>query len=155
MNAEALSAFWSEFRESRVAVAALAIIVGVVIAVIIAPLITPQDPYDLANLPLSDARRPPGFVGQGGYTHLLGTDAQGRDLYSAILYGLRISLQMGLVAGAIALAIGATLGIVAAHVGGRVEALIMRIDAPAGMGRDDAERRADGERDGAGDEPHL
>ncbi|MFL5148359.1 MAG: ABC transporter permease, partial [Microvirga sp.] len=78
MNAEALSAFWSEFRESRIAVAALAIIVGVVIAVIIAPLITPQDPYDLANLPLSDARRPPGFVGQDGYTHLLGTDAQGR-----------------------------------------------------------------------------
>ena len=127
MNAEALSAFWSEFRESRVAVAALAIIVGVVIAVIIAPLITPQDPYDLATLPLSDARRPPGFVGQDGYTHLLGTDAQGRDLYSAILYGLRISLQMGLVAGAVALAIGATLGIVAAHAGGRVEALIMRI----------------------------
>src|SRR5215217_3395744 len=127
VNAEALSAFWSEFRESRIAVAALAIIVGVVIAVIIAPLITPQDPYDLANLPLSDARRPPGFVGQDGYTHLLGTDAQGRDLYSAILYGLRISLQMGLVAGAIALAIGATLGIVAAHAGGRVEALIMRI----------------------------
>ena len=127
MNAEALRAFWSEFRESRIAVAALGVVVAIVLAAVCAPLITPQDPYDIANLSLSDARRPPGFVGSEGYTHVLGTDAQGRDLYSAILYGLRISLQMGLVAGAIALSIGATLGIVAAHAGGRVEALIMRL----------------------------
>ncbi|HEX8665504.1 MAG TPA: ABC transporter permease [Beijerinckiaceae bacterium] len=127
MNAEALSAFWSEFRESRIAVAALGIVVAIVLAAVCAPLITPQDPYDIANLSLADARRPPGFVGSEGYTHVLGTDAQGRDLYSAILYGLRISLQMGLVAGAIALTVGATLGIVAAHAGGRVEALIMRL----------------------------
>jgi peptide/nickel transport system permease protein len=127
VNAEALSAFWSEFRESRIAVAALGIVVAIVLAAVCAPLITPQDPYDIANLSLADARRPPGFVGSEGYTHVLGTDAQGRDLYSAILYGLRISLQMGLVAGAIALTVGATLGIVAAHAGGRVEALIMRL----------------------------
>jgi peptide/nickel transport system permease protein len=127
VNAEALSAFWSEFRESRTAVAALAVVIAVVLAAVFAPLITPQDPYDIANLSLADARRPPGFVGSEGYTHVLGTDAQGRDLYSAILYGLRISLEMGLVAGAIALTVGATLGIVAAHAGGRVEALIMRL----------------------------
>jgi peptide/nickel transport system permease protein len=127
VNTEALSAFWSEFRESRIAVAALVLVVAVVLAALLAPLITPQDPYDIANLSLADARRPPGFVGSEGYTHVLGTDAQGRDLYSAILYGLRISLEMGLVAGAIALTIGATLGIVAAHAGGRVEALIMRL----------------------------
>jgi peptide/nickel transport system permease protein len=127
VSAEALRAFWSEFRESRTAVAALAVIVAIIIAVMLAPLITPQDPYDIGNLSLADARRPPGFVGSEGYRHVLGTDAQGRDLYSAILYGLRISLQMGLVAGAVALAVGATLGIVAAHAGGRVEALIMRL----------------------------
>ena len=114
MNAEALRAFWSEFSESWVAVAALAVVLAIVLAAIAAPLIAPQDPYDIGNLSLSDARRPPGFVGSEGYTHVLGTDAQGRDLYSAILYGLRISLQMGLVAGAIGLAIGGTLGIVAA-----------------------------------------
>ena len=107
--------FWVEYRESWTAVAALAVVALVVSAALLAPWITPQDPYDLANLDLLDARRPPGFVGSGGYTHLLGTDAQGRDLFSAILYGLRISLQMGLAAGAVALAIGTTLGILAAE----------------------------------------
>ena len=127
VNAEALSAFWSEFRESWISVAALGVVLAIVLAAIAAPLIAPQDPYDIGNLSLSDARRPPGFVGSEGYTHVLGTDAQGRDLYSAILYGLRISLQMGLVAGGIALTIGGTLGIVAAYAGGRLEMLIMRI----------------------------
>jgi peptide/nickel transport system permease protein len=94
---------------------------------LLAPLVAPQDPYDLANLSLSDARRPPGFVGEGGYTHWLGTDAQGRDLLSAILYGLRISLQMGLVAGAVAFILGVSLGIGAAYAGGRREAFIMRV----------------------------
>ena len=76
---------------------------------------------------LTDARRPPGHLGSGGYVHWLGTDAQGRDLLSAILYGLRISVQIGVSAGAVALAIGATLGVTAAFVGGRTEALLMRI----------------------------
>ncbi|MDA4260340.1 ABC transporter permease, partial [Escherichia coli] len=70
---------------------ALIVVVVIVAAALLAPWITPQDPYDIANLSLSDARRPPGYVGSEGYTHILGTDAQGRDLYSAILYGLRIS----------------------------------------------------------------
>jgi peptide/nickel transport system permease protein len=126
-TAASVSAFWSEFSESRVAVVALGVVVAVVLAAALAPLFTPQDPYDIANLSLSDARRPPGHIGSGGYTHVLGTDAQGRDLFSAILYGLRISLQMGLLAGGIALLIGATLGILAAYAGGRVETLIMRI----------------------------
>jgi peptide/nickel transport system permease protein len=127
VNAASLAAFWAEFRESRVAVGALAVVVAVVLAASLAPLITPQDPYDIANLSLSDARRPPGHVGSEGYAHILGTDAQGRDLFSAILYGLRISLQMGLLAGLIALSIGSTLGILAAYAGGRVETLIMRV----------------------------
>ncbi|MGX1790575.1 ABC transporter permease [Bosea sp. NPDC055332] len=122
-----IARFWSEFRESRVAVAALVIVVLMIGVALLAPLIAPQNPYDLANLVLSDARRPPGYVGSAGYTHWLGTDAQGRDLLSAILYGLRISLQMGLVAGAIAFTIGVTLGIAAAYLGGRREAFIMRV----------------------------
>jgi peptide/nickel transport system permease protein len=84
-------------------------------------------PYDLAKLSLSDARRPPGFVGAAGFTHWLGTDAQGRDVWSAILYGLRISLQIGVIAGSIAFVLGVTLGAMAAFFGGRTEALIMRV----------------------------
>ncbi len=122
-----LAAFWAEFRENWIAVAALAVVVIIVFIAIFAPLISPQDPYDLATLSLMDARRPPGHIGSGGYVHLLGTDDQGRDLVSAILYGLRISIQMGLMAGFVSLVIGTTLGIVAAYSGGRLEALIMRI----------------------------
>lgn len=127
MSASPLAAFWHDFSENRIALAAFVVVVLVVVAALAAPWITPQDPYDLANLSLMDARRPPGFVGSGGYTHLLGTDAQGRDLLSAIVYGLRISLQMGLAAGTVALVIGATLGIIAAYAGGKVETAIMRI----------------------------
>ncbi|MGL4441108.1 MAG: ABC transporter permease [Bosea sp. (in: a-proteobacteria)] len=119
--------FWEEFKTSRVAVAALIVVAIISALAIAAPLISPQNPYDLANLVLMDARRPPGFVGSKGFTHWLGTDAQGRDLLSAILYGLRISIQIGLIAGAIAFSLGATLGAFAAYFGGRIEALIMRI----------------------------
>jgi peptide/nickel transport system permease protein len=122
-----LSRFWDEFRVNRVALAALAVVVFICLLALAAPLISPQNPYDLANLVLTDARRPPGFVGSKGFTHWLGTDAQGRDLLSAILYGLRISIQIGLIAGGIAFTLGATLGAFAAYFGGRIEALIMRI----------------------------
>ncbi len=122
-----LARIWAEFRENRIAVVALGVVVIIAILALLAPLIAPQNPYDLAKLVLMDARRPPGFVGSGGYTHWLGTDAQGRDLFSAILYGLRISIQIGVLAGGIALAFGATLGTLAAYLGGRTEAFIMRI----------------------------
>ena len=119
--------FASEFAESRAAVVALTVLCLIVLLAIAAPLITPQNPYDLATLVLTDARRPPGHVGSRGFTYWLGTDAQGRDVYSAIVYGLRISLQVGLMAGAIAFSIGASLGTLAGFIGGRIEALIMRI----------------------------
>ena len=105
-----LARTWREFRENRIAVAALGVVVLIALLALLAPLIAPQDPYNLASLVLMDARRPPGYVGSGGYVHWLGTDAQGRDLLSAILYGLRISIQIGVLAGAVALAFGATLG---------------------------------------------
>ena len=127
MAATPVAEFWQEFRANRVALVALAVVVAMVLATLAAPLIVPQDPYDLANLTLRDARRPPGFVGSAGFTHLLGTDAQGRDLLSAIVYGLRISLSMGIMAGCVAFAFGATVGAVSAFVGGRVETLLMRI----------------------------
>ncbi len=121
-----LGRFWAEFCENRVALGGLAVVVIVVGAAVLAPLFTPQNPYDIGKLVLGDARRPPGFVGAGGYSHWLGTDAQGRDLWSAILYGLRISIQIGLAAGAIAFVVGGSLGAIAAFAGGRIEMLIMR-----------------------------
>lgn len=122
-----LAEFWHTFRRNKVAVAALAVVVAIILVAIFAAFLVPQDPYDLKALVLRDARRPPGYVGSTGITHLLGTDSQGRDLLSAVVYGLRISLQMGLVAGAIAFSIGAVVGCFAAYVGGRTESVIMRI----------------------------
>ena len=123
---EELRRFWGEFRENHIAVLALVVVVAMVLAALLAPLIAPQNPYDIASLDLSDARRPPGYVGSGGYVHWLGTDAQGRDLLSAILYGLRISMEMGLLAGLAAFALGTLLGVLAAYHGRAVEVVIMR-----------------------------
>ena len=122
-----LADFWREFAQSKVALVALLVIVAVVFIAIFAPWISPQNPYDLARLDLFDSRLPPGTVGSGGYVHILGTDAAGRDLLSAIFYGLRISLLIGLMSGAFALVIGMSIGLVAAYKGGRVEAIIMRV----------------------------
>lgn len=122
-----MRAFWREFSANRVALLGLVAVVLIAAAALLAPWIAPQDPFDLANLDLADARRPPGFVGSGGYAHWLGTDAQGRDLFSAILYGLRISLQMGVAAGAVALALGVAIGVLAAQAGGWIEQAAMRV----------------------------
>ena len=129
MNAQStpLRLFWAEFRENKIAVVALVVVVLLILLALFASVVSPQNPYDLSNLSLLDSRRPPGFVGSGGYTHILGTDPQGRDLLSAIFYGLRISIQIGLAAGFVSLTIGTSLGITAAYVGGRVESLIMRL----------------------------
>jgi peptide/nickel transport system permease protein len=126
-SASPAALFWQEFRASRIALVALGVVLFIFALALAAPLVTPQNPYNLAELSLMDARRPPGHVGSGGYTHWLGTDAQGRDLLSAILYGLRISIKMGVLAGIIAFSLGASLGAFAAFAGGRIEALIMRI----------------------------
>ena len=122
-----LRRFWAEFRENKIAVVALVVVIVLILLALFASLVSPQNPYDLANLSLRDSRRPPGFVGTGGYTHILGTDPQGRDLLSAILYGLRISIQIGLAAGFVSLTLGTTLGILAAYLGGRVEAPECRV----------------------------
>ncbi len=127
MRDSPLARFWDEFCGNRVAVVALGIVVVIIVLSLIAPWITPQNPYDMATLRLADARRPPGFVSPGtGITHWLGTDGQGRDVLSAILYGLRVSIEIGLAAGIIAFSLGATLGTFAAYFGGKIEALIMR-----------------------------
>lgn len=105
-------------------VIALAVLV---VLVFCAPLFAPQDPYDLTNLNLLDGRLPPFSESMDGMVYWLGTDDQGRDMLSAILYGLRISLVVGVSAVAISTAIGSIAGLVAAYVGGFVDAIIMRI----------------------------
>lgn len=122
-----LSIFWSDFRQSPIAVGALIVIAVIILMAALAPWVAPQDPYNQETLDLFDARLEPGETGSGGYVHWLGTDAAGRDVFSAILYGLRTSLIVGVLAGSFALVIGTTVGLVAAYYGGRIEALIMRV----------------------------
>lgn len=104
-----------------------ALLLAIVVLAVFAPWIAPTDPFDQTRLDIMDSRLPPGSVGGSGMTHLLGTDEQGRDLFSAILYGLRISLFVGIGAGAIAAAIGTVAGVFAAYRGGLTETLIMRV----------------------------
>jgi peptide/nickel transport system permease protein len=113
---------------SRPTVHGAAILLGVMLALaLLAPFIAPQNPYDLASLSVMDNRLPPGEAGMTGTIYWLGTDAQGRDMLSAILYGLRTSLLVGLSATAGALLIGITAGLIAAQFGGVVDAVIMRV----------------------------
>jgi peptide/nickel transport system permease protein len=119
--------FVAEFASSRMAVLGLMGIVLIGAAAVLAPLVSPQNPYDLAQLDIMDGRLPPGSVGGDGLRFLLGTDDQGRDMLSGILYGLRISLLVGAGSAFLAGILGSTLGLVAAYVGGRVETLIMRL----------------------------
>ena len=127
MNTEALRDAWAEYRRSPVAVVALAVVVAVALLAILAPWIAPQDPYDQAGLDLFDARLEPGAVGSGEYVHWLGTDNAGRDLLSAILYGLRLSLAIAVSAGTLALVLGTAVGLSAAYHGGWFGALAMRV----------------------------
>jgi len=115
------------FFESPLAVVGLAGLVLLVAAALAAPLIAPQDPYDLAQLDIMDGTLPPGAESLAGYTYWLGTDEQGRDMLSAILYGLRISLGVGAVSVVIACAVGASIGVLAAYAGGRIDSLVMRV----------------------------
>ena len=120
--------FISDYRENKIAVVALTILMFVVLMAVFAPIITPQNPYDLKQLDIIDSKLPPGETSMmAGYVYILGTDDQGRDLYSAIVYGLRISLGVAVMSGFIAMAIGMTIGLISAYFGGWVDNLIMRI----------------------------
>jgi peptide/nickel transport system permease protein len=105
-----------------------AIVLAVIVAVaLIGPFVAPQNPYDLTALNVMDNRLAPGEKGLTGFTFWLGSDAQGRDLVSAILYGLRTSLLVGLAATGCALVVGVCVGLAAAQFGGRVDAILMRV----------------------------
>ena len=118
---------WS-FRHSPVAVVAAVVALVIILAAALAPWIAPYDPFDPATLNLMDGFTPPmepnAFTGN---TYWLGTDNQGRDIFSAILYGARISLFVGFAAVLFGMVLGITLGLIAAWRGGWVDSLLMRI----------------------------
>jgi len=119
----------SDFAESRIALAGLVLLAAILLIAVLAPLISPQNPYDLAQLDVLDSRLPPLAQSRsdGGRTFWLGTDDQGRDMLSGIFYGLRTSIAVGVASTLVALAIGLCFGLLAAYFGGWVDTLVMRI----------------------------
>lgn len=118
---------WWSFTHSKSAIVAAVILAVVVLAAVFAPLIAPQNPYDAAQLDMWKAELPP-IWGQGGeWPYLLGTDTQGRDMLSAILYGTRISIVIGLASVALSLVIGMTAGLCAGFFGGYIDNILMRL----------------------------
>ena len=122
-----LRQFAADFAKSRAAVAGLGIFALLLLAALLAPWISPQNPYDLAGLDLLDARLAPGARSAAGGTYWLGTDGLGRDMLSAILYGLRISVTVGFASTAIGLTIGVCAGLAAAWFGGWLDGFLMRL----------------------------
>ena len=118
---------WYSFRTSPVTVVATTLALVMIVAALIAPLITPQDPFDPASLDIFDAFTPPIWNDAGYWPFLIGTDDQGRDLYSAILYGSRVSILVGFASVLLAIVIGVTLGLIAGYLGGTADSVIMRV----------------------------
>ena len=119
--------FVSDYTDSRLATGAVVFFLLIALIAVLAPWLAPTDPYDLAQVSVLDSNLPPGTESAQGTTFWLGTDGAGRDLLSAIMYGLRISLGVGVASGLIAMTIGCVVGLTAAYVGGRTDSVIMRI----------------------------
>ena len=115
------------FLGSKLTIAAALVVMGITLAAVLAPVIAPHDPYDLRSLNLLDSQQPPVWLKDGEWRYLLGTDDQGRDVLSSILYGSRLSLGVGVLSVAFAAALGVGLGLCAGYAGGALDALIMRI----------------------------
>ncbi|HJS36983.1 MAG TPA: ABC transporter permease [Burkholderiales bacterium] len=117
---------WS-FRHSPVALLAAFLTLVCLGGALLAPWVAPQNPYDSATLSLSDGFTPPAWTEKGSGKYLLGTDDQGRDILSTILYGARISLGVGLASVLFSAVLGVSLGLLAGYLGGRLDAFIMRV----------------------------
>jgi len=121
------SDLWFSFRQSPTAILAMLIATVCVVCAVFANWIAPHNPFDLATLDLADARLPPVWVEGGSAKYLLGTDDQGRDILSALMYGSRISLLVGLASVVLSVLIGVGLGLLSGFAGGRLDAFIMRV----------------------------
>jgi peptide/nickel transport system permease protein len=121
------SDFYYSFRRSPTAMVSALVLALFVLVALLAPWIAPQDPFDVAALDLLNARLPPAWLEGGQLRFPLGTDGQGRDLMSVLMYGLRISLLVSFCATLFALAVGVTLGLLSGYIGGKLDNLIMRL----------------------------
>jgi peptide/nickel transport system permease protein len=118
---------WYSFRTSPVAIGAAVIAFVCIFCAVFAGYVAPHNPFDLATLELGDARLPPAWIDEGSNKYLLGTDDQGRDILSALMYGARISLLVGVASVALSVVVGVGLGLLSGFVGGKTDALIMRV----------------------------
>jgi peptide/nickel transport system permease protein len=121
------SDIWFSFKRSKVTICAACITAMFILCALTAPLIAPHNPFDPASLDLMDAFTPPAWYEDGTTKFLLGTDDQGRDIFSTILYGSRISLLVGFASMLLAMVLGVTLGLISGYIGGAMESFIMRI----------------------------
>ncbi len=121
------SDLWWSFTRSPITMISAVVALICILGALFAPWIAPHNPFDLASLNLLDAFKPPSWIEDGEAQYLLGTDDQGRDMLSAIMYGARVSLLVGLSATLFATTLGVTLGLLAGYLGGKLDALLMRI----------------------------
>ena len=121
------SDLWYSFRRSPVAIGAALVAFVCVFCAVFADVVAPHDPFDLASLELADSRLPPAWQDEGKAKYLLGTDDQGRDILSALMYGSRISLFVGVASVLVSMVVGVALGLLSGFVGGKTDAFIMRV----------------------------
>ncbi len=121
------SDLWWSFSRSPVVVAAAVITATMILSAVFAPWVAPHDPFDLSGLDLMDSLKPPAWLEGGDARYIFGTDDQGRDIFSTILYGARISLLVGFLSVILAMLIGITVGLIAGYAGGMADAVLMRI----------------------------
>jgi peptide/nickel transport system permease protein len=121
------SDIWWSFKSSSLTVIAAVVTFLIVAIAFLSPLLAPHTPFDPGSLSLSDGLKPPAWMTDGDWSFVIGTDDQGRDVLSSIMYGTRLSLVVGLASVIVSMLIGITLGLVSGYVGGATDAVIMRI----------------------------
>ncbi|HEX3350657.1 MAG TPA: ABC transporter permease [Acetobacteraceae bacterium] len=121
------SDFVYSFRHSPVAMVCAIVVLIIIIGAFFCGWLAPHDPFDLASLNLLDSMQPPAFLADGTWSFPLGTDDQGRDVLSAVMYGTRISLIVGIFAIVFALIVGVSIGLISGYVGGSVDTVLMRV----------------------------
>jgi len=121
------SDIWWSFKSSTLTVVAAAVTLLIILASFLSPILAPHTPFDPATLSLSDGLKPPAWLADGDWSFVLGTDDQGRDVLSSIMYGTRLSLIVGLTSVVVAMVLGIALGLISGYVGGATDAVIMRV----------------------------
>ncbi|WP_318519233.1 ABC transporter permease [Photobacterium leiognathi] len=121
------SDFLYYFKKDKVAMVCFAVFLSFATAALFAPFIAPTNPYDLSSIDIMDSELPPSWMEDGDENFLLGTDDQGRDIFSTILYGARLSFTIGLLAVALQMTLGIVIGLTAGYFGGRVDSFLMRV----------------------------